>query len=176
MARNFSPDNRRLASPTITYVSLRYADATIRFATIRFATITITVKPQMKLSLSQSKIQSSLNFREALQPQSVNKFTLDVCTPSRLPKQSPEFCTQRAEAQALLATQRKSNFSKAFARRGGIKKILVADMVYAIVSHIKTLRSNHSWHTTIEKKPLRSNHRLLSALCVKILSHLRWHG
>ncbi|MBQ0085066.1 MAG: hypothetical protein KBS65_02355 [Prevotella sp.] len=50
------------------------------------------------------------------------------------------------------ATQRKSNFYKAFARRGGIKKILVVDMVNAIVSHIKTLRSNH---------------RLLSALCVK---------
>ncbi|MBQ0085812.1 MAG: hypothetical protein KBS65_06195, partial [Prevotella sp.] len=38
------------------------------------------------------------------------------------------------------ATQRKSNFCKAFARRGGIKKILVVDMVNAIVSHIKTLR------------------------------------
>ncbi|MBQ0085204.1 MAG: hypothetical protein KBS65_03065 [Prevotella sp.] len=39
-------------------------------------------------------------------------------------------------------SQRKSNFCKAFARRGGIKKILVADMVNAIVSHIKSLRSN----------------------------------
>ena len=59
----------------------------------------------MKLSLSQSKIYSSLNFHEALQPQSVNKFTLDVCTPSQLLKQSHKFCTQRAEAQAMLATQ-----------------------------------------------------------------------
>ncbi len=52
----------------------------------------------MKFNLSQSKIQSSMNFREALQPQSVNKFTLVVCTSSRLLTQSSEFCTQRAEA------------------------------------------------------------------------------
>ncbi|MBQ0085457.1 MAG: hypothetical protein KBS65_04355, partial [Prevotella sp.] len=59
----------------------------------------------MKISLSQSKIQSSLNFREVLQPQSVNKFTLDVCPTSRLLKQSHEFCTQRAEAHLSGATQ-----------------------------------------------------------------------
>ncbi len=59
----------------------------------------------MKFNLSQSKIYSSLNFREVLQPQSINKFTLDVCTSSRLLKQSHKFCTQRAEAQAMLATQ-----------------------------------------------------------------------
>ncbi len=106
----------------------------------------------MIFNLSQSKIQSSLNFREVLQPQSVNKFTLYVCPTSRLLKQSHEFFTQRAETHLIGGTQRKSNFCKAFARRGGIKKILVADMVNVIVSHIKTLRSNH---------------RLLSALCVK---------
>ena len=94
----------------------------------------------MILSLSQSKIYSSLNFREALQPQSVNEFTLDVCTSSRLLKQSHKFCTQRAEAPKG-ATQRKSNFCKAFARRGEIKKILLVNMINAIVSHIKTLRS-----------------------------------
>ena len=94
----------------------------------------------MIFNLSQSKIYSSMNFREALQPQSVNKFTLYVCPTLRLLKQSHEFCTQRAEAHLVGATQRKSNFSKAFARRGGIKKILVVDMVNAIVSHIKTLR------------------------------------
>ncbi len=92
----------------------------------------------MKLSLSQSKIQSSLNFREVLQPQSVNKFTLYVCPTSRLMKQSHEFCTQRAEAPKG-ATQRKSNFCKAFARRGEIKKILLVNMINAIVSHIKSL-------------------------------------
>ncbi len=48
--------------------------------------------------------------------------------------------SQSAEAHLVGATQRKSNFCKAFARRGGIKKILVADMVNVIVSHIKTLR------------------------------------
>ena len=62
----------------------------------------------MKFNLSQSKIQSSLNFREVLQPQSVNKFTLYVCPTSRLLKQSHKFCTQRAETQALLAAQRKN--------------------------------------------------------------------
>ena len=98
---------------------------------------------QMIFSLSQSKIQSSLNFREVLQPQSVNKFTLYACPTSRLLKQSHEFCTQRAEAHLLGATQKKSNFCKAFARRGGIKKILMADMVNAIVSHIKTLRETN---------------------------------
>ncbi len=45
-----------------------------------------------------SSVQSSLNFREVLQPQSVNKFTLYVCPTSRLLKQSHEFCTQRAES------------------------------------------------------------------------------
>ncbi len=60
----------------------------------------------MIFHLSQSKIQRSLNFREALQPQSVNKFTLDVCTSSRLLKQSYEFCTQRAETHLLGTTQR----------------------------------------------------------------------
>ncbi len=64
----------------------------------------------MKLSLSQSKIQSFLNFREVLQPQSVNKFTLYVCPTSRLLKQSHEFCTQRAEAHLLGATQRKEAY------------------------------------------------------------------
>ncbi len=106
----------------------------------------------MKINLSQSKIQSSLNFREVLQPQSVNKFTLDVCTPSRLLKQSHEFCTQRAEAHLLGATQRKKAYPQPLPK-GRVQKILVADMVNAIVSHIKTLRSNR---------------RLLSALCVKI--------
>ena len=43
------------------------------------------------------------------------------------------------------ATQRKSNFCKAFARRGGIKKILVVDMVNAIVSHIKSLRGTKTF-------------------------------
>ncbi|MBQ0085305.1 MAG: hypothetical protein KBS65_03585 [Prevotella sp.] len=87
---------------------------------------------QMKFNLSQSKIYSSnkfgrfsrlgivqasltsalgltkrsSNFHEALQPQSVNKFTLDVCTPSRLLKQSHKFCTRRAAAHLLGATQR----------------------------------------------------------------------
>ncbi len=59
----------------------------------------------MIFNLSQSKIYSSMNFREALQPQSVNKFTLDVCTSSQLLKQSHKFCTQRAEAHLLGATQ-----------------------------------------------------------------------
>ncbi len=76
----------------------------------------------MILSLSQSKIYSSLNFCEALQPQSVNKFTLDVCTSSRLLKQYNKFCTQRTEAHLLGATQRNSNLSPAFARGGRIKK------------------------------------------------------
>ncbi len=61
----------------------------------------------MIFNLSQSKIQSSLNFRDVLQPQSVNKFTLYVCPTSRLLKQSHEFCTQRAEAPKG-ATQRKN--------------------------------------------------------------------
>ncbi len=51
-----------------------------------------------QISLSQSKIYSSMNFREALQPQSVNKFTIIVCPTSRLLKQSHKFCTQSAEA------------------------------------------------------------------------------
>ncbi|MCQ2114517.1 MAG: hypothetical protein MJY52_05580 [Bacteroidaceae bacterium] len=82
-----------------------------------------------------------MNFREALQSQSVNKFTLDVCTSSRLLKQYHKFCTQRAEAHLSGATQRKSNLSTAFARRGEIKSILLGNMVNAIVSHIKSLRS-----------------------------------
>ena len=107
----------------------------------------------MKLSLSQSKIQSSLNFREVLQTQSVNKFTLYVCPTSRLLKQSHEFCTQRAEAHLLGATQRKSNLSTAFARRGEIKKILLVNMINAIVSHIKSLCERHKTRDKTTAKP-----------------------
>ncbi len=109
----------------------------------------------MKFNLSQSKIQSSLNFREALQPQSVNKFTLDVCTTSRLLKQSHKFCTQAKALNVLLlatkrglslqrsahllgATQRKEAYPQPLPK-GGVQKILLADMVNAIVSHIKSL-------------------------------------
>ena len=59
----------------------------------------------MKFNFSQSKIYSSLNFREALQPQYVNKFTIGVCSSSRLLTQYHKFCTQRAEAHLSGATQ-----------------------------------------------------------------------
>ncbi len=68
------------------------------------------------------------------------------------------FITQRAEAPKG-ATQRKSNFCKAFARRGGIKKILVADIVNAIVSHIKSLRETKKiQQETKNRKTIKPQH------------------
>ncbi len=55
--------------------------------------------------LSQSKIYSSMNFREVSQPQHVNTFTIGVCSSSRLLTQFHKFCTQRAEAHLAGATQ-----------------------------------------------------------------------
>ena len=57
------------------------------------------------LILSQSKIYSSMNFREASQPQYANTFTIGVCSSSRLLTQYHKFCTQRAETQLSVATQ-----------------------------------------------------------------------
>ena len=70
-----------------------------------------------------------------------HKVNFVVTTAFRYALRATYFITQRAEAHLLGATQRKSNLSTAFARRGEIKSILLGNMVNAIVSHIKSLRS-----------------------------------
>ncbi len=99
-----------------------------------------------------------MNFREALQPQSVNKFTLDVCTPSRLLTQSHKFCTQRAEAHLLGAAQRTLLYE------GGIMDL----GNYGL----RDLNSPLS-ASVVRKNLCAAPKRVVSALCVEILSHHR---
>ncbi|MCQ2114357.1 MAG: hypothetical protein MJY52_04770 [Bacteroidaceae bacterium] len=82
-----------------------------------------------------------MNFREALQPQSVNKFTLDVCTPSRLLKQSHEFCTQRAEAHLIGATQRDSSLRREILKLRQLGTQEIRKLENQITGEIKSLRS-----------------------------------